>query len=51
MKTQWEKYKFVSNPQSTTGGPVGEREGPFPAKEGNIHGIQAGELVVGVGGE
>ena len=51
MKTQWEKYKFLSNPHSTTGEPVGQREGPFLAKMGNDCGIQEGELVVGARGE
>ena len=35
---------------STTAEPVGRRNDPFLAKEGNYHGIQAGEHVVGAVG-
>ena len=53
MKTQRGKYNFVANlhsSDSTTGEPVGGRQGPLPAKEGNNHGPQAGKHAVGAAG-
>ena len=42
--------KASQNPHSTTGEPVGGRQGPLPTKEGNNHGTQVGKHAVGAAG-